>query len=49
MGRVVTFADLETKETDGVRRAPITRGDVSIPRKLARPRFTTKYYEQFLD
>jgi len=28
MGRVVTFADLETKETDGVRRAPITGGDV---------------------
>jgi FAD/FMN-containing dehydrogenase len=27
----------------------LTRGDVSIPRKLARPRFTTKYYEQFLD
>ena len=24
-------------------------GDVKIPRKLARPRFTTKYYEQFLD
>jgi hypothetical protein len=23
--------------------------DVKIPRKLARPRFTTKYYEQFLD
>jgi len=23
-------------------------GDVTIPRKLARPRFTTKYYEQFL-
>jgi FAD/FMN-containing dehydrogenase len=23
-------------------------GDVKIPRKLARPRFTTKYYEQFL-
>jgi hypothetical protein len=23
-------------------------GDVEIPRKLARPRFTTKYYEQFL-
>jgi hypothetical protein len=27
----------------------LTRGDVKIPRKLARPRFTTKYYEQFLD
>ena len=25
------------------------RGDVKIPRKLARPRFTTKYHEQFLD
>jgi quinol monooxygenase YgiN len=25
------------------------RGDVTIPRKLARPRFTTTYYEQFLD
>jgi FAD binding domain len=24
-------------------------GDVRIPAKLARPRFTTKYYEQFLD
>ncbi len=24
-------------------------GDVKIPRKLARPRFTTPYYEQFLD
>ena len=24
------------------------RGDVKIPKKLARPRFTTKYYEQFL-
>ncbi|RXZ43697.1 FAD-binding oxidoreductase [Crenobacter cavernae] len=24
-------------------------GDVKIPRKLARPRFTTKYYEPFLD
>lgn len=24
-------------------------GDVKIPRRLARPRFTTKYYEQFLD
>jgi hypothetical protein len=24
-------------------------GDVRIPRRLARPRFTTKYYEQFLD
>ena len=24
-------------------------GDVKIPEKLARPRFTTKYYEQFLD
>ncbi len=24
-------------------------GDIRIPRKLARPRFTTKYYEQFLD
>jgi hypothetical protein len=24
-------------------------GDVKIPGKLARPRFTTKYYEQFLD
>ena len=24
-------------------------GDVKIPRKLAHPRFTTKYYEQFLD
>ncbi len=24
-------------------------GDVKIPNKLARPRFTTKYYEQFLD
>ena len=23
-------------------------GDVTIPRKLAKPRFTTKYYEQFL-
>ena len=23
-------------------------GDVTIPRKLACPRFTTKYYEQFL-
>ena len=27
----------------------LKRGDVKIPRKLARPRFTTKYYEQFLD
>ena len=27
----------------------LTRGDVTIPRKLARPRFTTKYYDQFLD
>jgi FAD/FMN-containing dehydrogenase len=27
----------------------LARGDVTIPRKLARPRFTTKYYEQFLD
>ena len=27
----------------------LQRGDVKIPRKLARPRFTTKYYEQFLD
>ena len=27
----------------------LKRGDVTIPRKLARPRFTTKYYEQFLD
>jgi FAD/FMN-containing dehydrogenase len=27
----------------------LKRGDVSIPKKLARPRFTTKYYEQFLD
>jgi hypothetical protein len=27
----------------------LERGDVTIPRKLARPRFTTKYYEQFLD
>jgi hypothetical protein len=24
-------------------------GDVTIPRRLARPRFTTEYYEQFLD
>lgn len=24
-------------------------GDVKIPKQLARPRFTTKYYEQFLD
>ncbi len=24
-------------------------GDVKIPKRLARPRFTTKYYEQFLD
>jgi hypothetical protein len=24
-------------------------GEIKIPRKLARPRFTTKYYEQFLD
>ncbi|MEA2992284.1 MAG: hypothetical protein QOD40_1204 [Alphaproteobacteria bacterium] len=24
-------------------------GDVKIPKKLARPRFTTKYYSQFLD
>ena len=24
-------------------------GDVKIPKKLVRPRFTTKYYEQFLD
>ena len=24
-------------------------GDLTIPRHLARPRFTTKYYEQFLD
>jgi hypothetical protein len=24
-------------------------GDVKIPRKLARSRFTTKYYEAFLD
>ena len=23
-------------------------GDVSIPKRLARPRFTTKYYDQFL-
>jgi FAD/FMN-containing dehydrogenase len=40
--------------TLGGRASPIQtqwleRGDVSIPRKLARPRFTTKYYEQFLD
>ena len=27
----------------------LQRGHVTIPRKLARPRFTTKYYEQFLD
>lgn len=27
----------------------LERGDVTIPRKLARPRFTTKYYDQFLD
>ena len=27
----------------------LKRGDVTIPRKLARPRFTTKYYEQFLE
>jgi hypothetical protein len=27
----------------------LKRGDVSIPRRHARPRFTTKYYEQFLD
>ena len=27
----------------------LKRGDVTIPRKLARPRFTTDYYEQFLD
>ena len=27
----------------------LTRGDVKIPRKLARPRFTTRYYDQFLD
>jgi hypothetical protein len=27
----------------------LARGDVTIPRKLARPRFTTAYYEQFLD
>ena len=24
-------------------------GDVKIPKKLARPRFVTKYYERFLD
>jgi FAD/FMN-containing dehydrogenase len=40
--------------TLGGRASPIQtqwleRGDASIPRKLARPRFTTKYYEQFLD
>ena len=40
--------------TLGGRASPIQtqwlkRGDVTIPRKLARPRFTTKYYEQFLD
>ena len=27
----------------------LQQGDVTIPRKLARPRFTTEYYEQFLD
>lgn len=27
----------------------LERGEVKIPKKLARPRFTTKYYEQFLD
>ncbi len=27
----------------------LQRGDLEIPRMLARPRFTTKYYEQFLD
>lgn len=27
----------------------LERGDLKIPRILARPRFTTKYYEQFLD
>jgi FAD/FMN-containing dehydrogenase len=27
----------------------LQRGDVTIPRSLARPRFTTEYYEQFLD
>ena len=27
----------------------LQRGDIKIPRKLARPRFTTKYYERFLD
>ena len=40
--------------TLGGRASPIQtqwlkRGDVKIPSKLARPRFTTKYYEQFLD
>jgi hypothetical protein len=27
----------------------LQQGDVKIPKKLARPRFTTKYYEQFLN
>jgi len=27
----------------------LQRGDVTIPRRLTRPRFTTEYYEQFLD
>ncbi len=27
----------------------LRRGDVAIPRKLARPRFTTPYYQQFLE
>lgn len=27
----------------------LKQGDVSIPKKLARPRFTTKYYEQFIN
>jgi hypothetical protein len=27
----------------------LKRGDVKIPKKLAKPRFTTPYYDQFLD
>jgi hypothetical protein len=40
-------------KTLGAKASPIqtqwlAKGDITIPRKLARPRFTTKYYEQFL-
>jgi hypothetical protein len=45
-------ANLLIELARGGRASPIQtqwlkRGDVTIPRKLARLRFTTKYYEQF--